>query len=295
VKRSGFRSALVCAAGLTGSLLAVCFPFVIFSPANFFRQVVIDQLGRSSPDGLVNRLQRFSDIGGPSVINQIGKVIPPLAIACCVLIFFAACCILVWRSTWARVYVGIFIIQCLEIWVAPVYFYHYFAFAAASAVIVGVAAAASFINQMNRATLLAVASVLVILAATAAYRPVPPYRDYSTLRSLATQHKCVWFTDASDSLAINSLSRQLDRGCAMTVDPYGALMDTGAAVDYNPAPVTRESNLTQRRIGQELRASDAAVISTYDQLSFNEENLRYLREEFVVIYQTEGLIFWSRV
>jgi 4-amino-4-deoxy-L-arabinose transferase-like glycosyltransferase len=295
VKRSGLRAALVCAAGLAGSLAAVCLPFFISSPTLFFRQVVSDQLGRSSPDGLLDRFSRFSDIGGFRVINEVGKYIPPLAIAGCVVIIMVACCFLAWRSQWPRLYIGIFIIQCMEIWVAPVYFYHYFAFAAASAVIVAVAAASSITGaHANRATLLVSATVLVTIAAMALYRPVPPYRDYSTLRDLAAEHKCVWFAAASDAVAIDSLSRQLHRGCVMTVDSYGAAMNTGAAVDYNSAPVKRESAFIQRRIAQELRTSDAAVTSKPNQSAFNDENLRYLRDEFVAVYETERLVFWSR-
>jgi hypothetical protein len=297
--KRGFRSGCVFAAGLAGSLAILWLPFAILSSRNFARQIFFDQLGRSGPDGFMDRLLRFAEIGGYGVITAVGNVLPPLAIASCVVVFATIACLAAWALIWPRLYIGLLLVQIAEIMAAPVFYYHYFAFPAAMIAVV-VAAAGERLSKYSRGTratsIVASAIMLVALAVMAAYRPTPPYRDFGPLRRLAAQHTCVWFERASHAVASDALSRQLDRECAMTVDPYAVLMDSGIAVAYDSDTVRREDIATQRRIGTELRRSDAAVTqNNLEQSVLNEENARMLREQFVAIYHDNSLTFWSRI
>jgi alpha-1,2-mannosyltransferase len=291
----GVRPAGLHAAGIASGMAMLCLPFIIISPTDFFHQVVVDQLGRSSPDSLTDRLVRFTEIGGFRVIDLVGKVVPPLAVTLCVLAMLSACCIVAWRFTWARIYIGIFLLQATLIAAAPVYFYYYYAFPASMAVIILGAAGARLNNRgTNWATRIGAALLLLVVAATALYRPTAGERDYFPLRRFAAEHQCVWFERASEAIAADALSRQLERRCLMTVDPYAVLMHSGMAVDYNSTISKRESASLQLRIISELERSDAAITFDPSEWSLSEETASFLRQEFVAVARSQGLTYWSR-
>jgi alpha-1,2-mannosyltransferase len=292
LRTRGFKPGSFYAAGVTSGMAIICLPFIIVSPTNFFHQVVADQLGRSSPGGLTDHSLRFTDIGGFRVVDLASKVVNPLAIAFFVLVALSACCFLAWKSSWARIYIFIFLVQSTLIAAAPVYFYYYFAFMAPMTAIIVSAAGARLSNR--RTNWIPAALILLIVAATALHRPYDGPRDYSDVRRFAGEHQCVWFERASEAIAADALSRQLDRRCWMTVDPYAVLIASGMAVDYDSTISKRESGSLQSRIRMELERSDAAITFNPSEWSLSEETAGLLRGEFVAVASIQGLTLWSR-
>ncbi len=291
----GVRPASLYATGVANGMAIICLPFIIISPVDFFHHVVVDQLERSSPDGITGRILRFTEIGGFRVIYLASKVVPSLAVAFLVLLALSACCALAWKSTWPRIYILILALQIGLIAAAPVYFYYYFAFLAPMIVIIVSAAGAWLTNRSARWTTWILATlVLLIIAATALYRPYDGRRDYSDVWRFAAEHQCVWFERASDAIAADALSRQLDRRCWMTVDTYAVLIASGTGVDYNSTISERESGSLQGRIRTELSLSDAAVTFDPSKWSLSDETASYLHGEFIAVARSQGLTFWVR-
>jgi len=272
----------------------ICLPLVVHAPMSFVQQVFLNQLGRASPDSLLARLLRFTDIGGLGVVRQLST--PILAVAAvAALCSIAVCCYFAWKLPWARLYVVILTLQLLEITVAPVYYYHYFAFAAAAMAITFGAAGASLRPEGTNALMRFGGGVtLSLLGLASIYHPAATHDEYSRLKDFVNQHQCVWFSTASYAITADVLSRQIDRGCPMTVDTYGILLNTGSEVSYDSTVEKEGSIVLQQRIAHEFRTSDAVVIRNLGAAGLSDFTRRLLQEEFVLVGERGGLMLWSR-
>jgi 4-amino-4-deoxy-L-arabinose transferase-like glycosyltransferase len=235
LRRRGVRAAgLFLAAGAVAAAL-VCLPFFVAAPGTMPRMVVLDQLGR--PDNAVAAGARLAGVLGR--VHATSGVLGPAAVALALVLLavLLAAAVSVYRACPAlRVWVVLLGAQVMLLLAGPAYYDHYATFAApALTIVVGVAAGLAWHRARGRipslapavagACVVALAAVVVLGLAQPEGRVVPGAQVHRAVASVG----CVRADSVAALAEANVLSRDLDRGCPVTVDLTGLTYDQPGA------------------------------------------------------------------
>lgn len=225
---------------LTGAVIsatAVCVPFFAAAPAAMIREVVLDQLGRSR-GGSPSPVRRLATSVGSTDLH----LPPPWAavlgfhtLGLLLILVVSTCGVAALTVRGARLYPLVAAAAGVVLLASPSFFLHYAALAAPWVVLtvaVGAARMLSFVRTMPLravlASLLIVASAALGLRTTQLSRASAPI-PVSVLRPAAQRIAgCVQSDDPQILAALDVLSRNLHRGCAVWPDVTGATYDRDA-------------------------------------------------------------------
>jgi alpha-1,2-mannosyltransferase len=268
LRRRGAHAAGLFVAGASVAAAMVCLPFFLAAPGTMLRMVVLDQLGR--PDNAVTTWARLAGILGRSHASSAALGPAAVALALVLLTVVLAAAASAYRARPAlRVWVVLLGVQMTLLLAGPAYYDHYATFAApALTIVVGVAAGLAWHAVRGRvpglapavagAVVVAVAAVAMAGLAQPEGRAVPGAQVHRAVASVG----CV----RADSVAVlaeaNVLSRDLDRGCPVTVDLTGLTYDQPGArlVDGRPGASRRGDVVWQRYLRHYLAAPDAVLL-----------------------------------
>lgn len=246
---------------------AVCLPFFVTAPGTMLRMVVLDQLGR--PNNAVATWSRLSGVAGEyhAASSVPGGAAGALVILTLAVVVGAAVAV-VRAAPGLRVWVVLLGAQATLLLVGPAYYDHYATFAApALAVVIGAAAGLAWHAARARVPTLAPAVAglgLVALAVVGAGgmahregRAVPGAQVHRVVASV----RCVRADSVAALALTNVLSRDLDRGCPVTVDVTGLSYDQrGARLGDGRPGATRRANPAWQRYLRRYLAGPGAVL-----------------------------------
>lgn len=220
--------------GAAAAAVVICLPFFLASPSAMIRQVLLDQLGRprSSSPSLIKRMAIY--LGSTNLhlshpwagllsINKLGVLLMVVVLACAVAALTVRGARLFPLATAASAVVLI---------ASPSFFLHYGALAAPWVVLTVAIGAARLLSLVPSVPARASLAALLILAAAAlglrsmqlsrASVPFPA----AALRPAAQQVTgCIESDDPQFLVALDVLSRDLDRGCIVWPDVSGYTYD----------------------------------------------------------------------
>jgi hypothetical protein len=296
----GARTALAWTGGLFVGFATVAGPWILASPAGFWRQAVHDQLFPGAMTTTTEQFRRFADLarlgsyGLPATIE--------VMIATCVVVAVATASSSAWWQPEARLAALLTPVLCFVVAAAPLYRFGQFTIAPTLIIVL----ATSLHRLVPRPWRLriapwlaaAVAWAMVGLALAAVHDVVPRSSDLDRLRAFAAgpHPRCVWFETASEAVAANALTPQLERGCPVPVDRLAVFRA------QNPTPRLRDalhearhSTTFQLVLVTELRAADAAVIPTDDDEGILGDDTREaIPRTFRRVRAYETVSFWIR-
>jgi hypothetical protein len=259
----GWRAAAAWLSSAAAAAAAVLAPFVLADPGELVEQLGQGQLDRGRDIGVVQHLQRFSDLA------RLGRYELPMVVdimlATCVLVSIIAVVLLAWWQPEAQLAVLLMCLTFAVVAVWPAYDVNRFAVAAPMLVIATAAAAHRLVpdpaRSVVRHALVPLLGLLVAtMAVTAVHDAVPRQPDPAVLRSFAARHRCVWFDTASLAIAADALTRLIDDGCPVPVDRYADLADLGVTAAFDDVWRARRTRVLQTRLIKELGIADAAVL-----------------------------------
>lgn len=264
-RRSGIRFAI----GATAAAAAIYLPFLLASPAALIREVVLDQLGRpriaSAPP-----LNRLSTLLGALPLHlppPWSFLLSPNKVGVLLLLGMVACCAATLTMRGARLFPLAALAGTAVLLISPSFFLHYGALTAPWVVLtvaIGVPRLLSAVRSVPRRALLAglVAVVLVALnlREVEVARPSSPI-PVSVLGPAAQQVQgCVQADDPQTLAALDVLTRDLERGCALWPDVTGATYDRDAVrVAGRPLP-RRLDDVWQNDVTRYLLSGNAVII-----------------------------------
>lgn len=263
----GWRTAAgwLASAAVTAGALVV--PSALAGPREFVEQVGRGQLDRSGDIGMVQHLQRFSDL------VRLGGYELPMAIdimlATCVVVTVIAVALIAWWQPETQLIVLLMGLQCLMVAASPAYAPHRFALAAPTIAIATAAALHRLVPEPGRGRArYAVNPALVLMLAglslTAVHNVVPRPPDLAPLRAFAASHRCVWFDTASLAIAADKLTDLVEAECPAPVDRYADLADIGIRAAFDDVWRARAAGEVQAQLIKEIAVSDAAVLAEDD-------------------------------
>ncbi|MGN6744501.1 MAG: hypothetical protein ACTHJL_14580, partial [Amnibacterium sp.] len=217
--------------GAGAALAAAYVPFLIADPASTVRQVLIDQLGR--PRVHVTVLQRIDAItGAPTLPAVPGALVSPTDLLGLVLL--AALGVAAWTA-WRRgerMWVVLLVAGVAVLEASPSWFLRYAALTApVIALIVGLAVA-TLLGRVRRALRPAGALAALVIVGALSWQgdtatvAVPEPLDLAP--AVAAIPGCVLADDPATLAALGVLSRDLESGCRVRVDPTGYTYDRDA-------------------------------------------------------------------
>lgn len=233
-------------AGAVGALLVVIGPFFALAPAPMWRMVITDQLGRQNlGTPLTYRLRALTSLDGVTKFGAAGSaLLGVVALLVIVVIARAA-----WRTPACRLFVVLAVIQVLVLLAGPSYFSYYAAYPSAAFALV-LAAGANGHSSPGRKSLARLAAAAVVAAAAASnalgvatgHTVVSHYFPGAQLASAVKGVRCVVADAPMALIELNSLSRDLARGCPNWVDVTGRTYDAdaGHGTTYTPRPRNRK-------------------------------------------------------
>ncbi len=228
VVRRLWRDAAAIALGAAGAVVAVCLPFFAAAPGRMWQMIVVYQLNRDRTAG--NPWHRLSAIIGLGLHARFAG--PGLPVIAALLIVLA---VLVVAAAWvprARLCVLLTASLTVLLVAGPSWFLHYPGLAAgplAVALGAGIGVAIDRVGRRWRwATVVATGLVAVTLAIAAAPlltlrlgRPFPSFELRTAISARQPPATCVVADDPTALIALNVLSRDLDRGCTFVADLGG--------------------------------------------------------------------------
>ncbi|WP_425956757.1 hypothetical protein [Xylanimonas sp. McL0601] len=252
--RLGPRSALRAASGAFAAALVVMGPFAVLAGGKFWRDVVVDQLGR--PRAPVSAAARLAGLTGTSTSALPGAAV--VALAGVVSVALIGCSIITWRARRGRLWVVLLGVQVAVLVLSPSYFTHYAALAAPSLVLV-VASAVASAPRLSRASIAVAACAGLACATVSALSPSAVPFPAQTVRALLPTAGCVRSDSPGALVLLDLLSRELKSGCTVLVDLSGISYDRRGR--SATGPVSRRSNrLYQEEAVDYLASGSSAVL-----------------------------------
>jgi len=244
----GLRSALAATAGAVLAAVLVIGPFLVLAPEDFWRMVVLDQVGR--PELTIGPVQRLNDIFG---LYQFGgreaEAAGQLAVPAAVTLALGAVLLVALGAAVGdragRLYAFCLVAALATLLAGPSWFAHYPTLAIGPmALVLGVAvgrlnAVAGRVGRFVMAVLVAglVAAGAVAQLGQPEGRPFPVE---TVTRALADRPGCVTTDNPVALILTDTLRRDLRRGCPLVVDLSGYVYDIlrahGGAADREDNP-----------------------------------------------------------
>lgn len=225
----GLRRAGWLTLGVAGAGTVVCLPFLLAAPRLMWRYVVTDQLARGASTPLSTRLP---DLAGWNVFADQHRPWVPLAVAV-VIGFVVGCAVVAWSVTSLRLVVLLLAALTALLLSTPTWFPHYAGLLAGPSAIVagaGVARLLSLCSRTGAWLRLAVCGLLSLALLPYAGQLTQaefgrPFRSEQVSGIVATRPGCVTADDPSTLIALDVLSRNLSRDCALILDLGGYSYD----------------------------------------------------------------------
>jgi hypothetical protein len=263
------RSAVRFAIGAAVGALALYGPFLVASPAALLRQVVLDQLGRPRMTGMTIQ-KRLSSLLGAVPLHLTrpwSALLTPNKVGLVLLVGLLACTLAALTVRGARLHPLAALAGVAVLLASPSYFLHYGALTAPWIVLTVAIGAARMLSSVRRVPLrglLAVALLVPVVAlnlrAVDVARPSAPI-PAAALRPAALQVRgCLMADDQQVLAALDVLSRDLERHCALWPDVTGYTYDRDAVRAHGrPVPRT-ENDVWQDDVTRYLLSGDAVIV-----------------------------------
>ncbi|MDQ1530641.1 MAG: alpha,2-mannosyltransferase, partial [Microbacteriaceae bacterium] len=258
----GGRLRVIVAAAVT---VVVCYlPFFLAAPVDSFRQIVLDQLGRTGHLSVADRFASLLGVDGVGPFSTIPRLKPADAVTLAAL-GLGALLVIAFADRRAWVLIALLVANVLVVMQAPSFFEHYAALTAAPLVLVIGVGVGRLVDQLRRrpARIAAVALIVVAIAglnvrrsSERVDRPVP----VAALQAAAARiHGCI-VSDEPDLLAtMGVLTRDLDRGCPLEPDMSGISFDPAGQVPGKPDLGRTKNPVYQGLVLRYLRSGDAFI------------------------------------
>jgi alpha-1,2-mannosyltransferase len=259
-------------------------PFLGVLP-DLFRMVVLDQLGRARGGGMKHRLLSISGLN--PLQDRVGTQPALVPLAVVVVLGLVAVVVAVRSGERGRVYAALLAANLAMLLGGGPYFGHYAIFVAVPvalllAMLVGRAAAASKARRLawpGVSLAVAVSVGVIALYATTlqaeAGDPFPARR----LAAAVVNRPCVVSDDDTALIAMNTLTRDLRRGCPLMVDVTGLTYDRAAMHLPDGTPVVRRLNPRwQRTIFGYLTSGSATILARPGGAGLSTATMRRIRE-----------------
>ena len=262
---AGIRRAGLLAVGAGVAGVAICVPFLLAAPSQMWRYVVIDQLDRQQ--SRTTSVQRLADMTGIGLVeNRLGDGATPLVIAATVGVgLLAALAGTVLRARLALVLLAALALTLLT---TPSWFPHYAGVLGAPLAVVFGAATYRLLawarqRRLWRAGVVGLLSL--VLVGFAVQLTEAEFGDRFPRKRMAAAVRgtpgCITADDPSVLIAMNVLSRNLRRGCPLSLDLGGYSYDLRPP---GPWPVARERNqLWQRHALDYLSSGTVTIVVRY--------------------------------
>lgn len=254
--RRGGRLLLAALAGAS----AVCLPFFLSAPATMWRFVVTDQLGRA--ESHASLAARLGDITGLRLVDHPAPTTTMLVVG---LVLFLGAAILAWTSPQGRLGVVLLASVTAMLLATPSWFIHYAGAVAGPAAVVVGAAVRPMVGWTvrRRRSRTPVAAAVLLLGLLVMSVPLTglslgtPFPAAQLSRTALALPGCITTDDPTTLIEMNLLTRNLERGCAFTVDLGGYSYDR---VQANARPVPRDHNLRWQRHALRYLATGSATL-----------------------------------
>lgn len=239
----GLRRTRAFLAGVLGTVLLVDGPFFALAPSSMWHLVVLDQLGRHSIVGRVDRLFAMSTLTEIHTMHGAAVIV--------VAALFVGMLIALLRSAWrlnaARLLVACAAVQAVVLVASPSFFYFYLDYLAPSFALV-VAAAAHRVRERSRRRLVSALPAALVVGAAAVtaigvfVKPVGSIEPFPAdeLADSLPHVKCVMAVTPTALIELNTLSRDLANNCPQWVDATGRTY--GVDASRGPHYLTRRHN-----------------------------------------------------
>ncbi|GAA2104035.1 hypothetical protein GCM10009841_21620 [Microlunatus panaciterrae] len=226
LRAAGLRQLLWLTLGAVGAGTVVCLPFFLASPVQMWRYVIVNQVDRARSATPVTA--RLADMTGLGLLKQPLAAWLPLLVGVAVLCFVLAA-VLATHLPEARLAVALLGILSLMLLAVPSWFPHYPGLIAGPAAITVGAATGPLLRRTARwrprAPVLVTAALVVGLTVYAVPlrgarfgHSFPAARLQAAVRTLPG---CITSDDPSTLIELDVLSRNLDRGCHLSLDLGG--------------------------------------------------------------------------
>jgi alpha-1,2-mannosyltransferase len=236
--RRGLAVALSAAIAIT----VVCLPFFLAGPAEMWRMVVLDQIGRDQGADLMLRAAQIVTMGRITG-GSVSFVVVIVALA-----GLAGCCVVAWRAKPFRVVVPLLASMIGLLMASPIFFPHYLgALAVPTAMLAGAVTGVLTAAPERLPWRLGVAIVGCIALAIDAVALFRIQSGESVPVELAGAVQpapgCMTSDDSNNLLALGVVGRNVIRGCDLVVD-LGGYSHEIASDDHVPRPQHRLAALS---------------------------------------------------
>ncbi len=303
-RRHGKRESARFVLGYVAALILTSGPFLILAPHQFVRQVVVDQMERPGSGATIwERLQYLSGLMNHSRLDA-DLTVHGLAVLA--IVGMAGIVVLAWPDPGSRPWMAIGAMELVLVLVAPSFSYHYVDFPAGSVcILAGMAVPqgrrllAGRGRAVGAVAVAAVVALVAVLALSSATGPVGGRTDQPALASFVAHQHCVWTPTASLSIALDVETRQIQRDCPYTTDPYGTILDLskGQVDASNNAVAVTGPRLAvwQDTVRRQLLASSAIVadVETVEQ-GWDLATVALFHRLYVPVGQADGYTLYRR-
>ncbi|PFG39222.1 uncharacterized protein DUF2029 [Georgenia soli] len=248
-------------AGAAGVCVAVCLPFFLAAPSEMVRYVALAQLGRTR--AAAGWAERMAGMVGPLLGRD--PVLRPvhvlLVVGGCAAVALAAWSVR--RDRRAHLFLALLAGAVLTLLASPTTFRHYGALAAVPvSVVLGLAVQRARALQVRgrRPAQVMVAGATAVLLVAAAQSLAPAVRaPFPRALAGAARHVdgCVTADDPTALVLMDTLSRDLARGCRLWVDVSGLTYDPARPTHGTPR---RLDGPWQRQVLGYLSSGEATVV-----------------------------------
>lgn len=216
----GARSGIAVLLAALGTVTAVCLPFFVAAPAQMWRMVVQDQLGRERDSGLLERAAEIATMGRPPAGSLAVVVVVAATLA------LGVACLQAWRIEPLRVASSLLVCTVALLLASPAFFPHYLAILgvpvalASGAMVAGAGPSSSRTWRLVAGSIGGVALAVDVLALTRieSGEGVP-----ATALNAVVQPApgCLTADDPNTLLALGVVGRNIGRRCELVVDLGG--------------------------------------------------------------------------
>jgi alpha-1,2-mannosyltransferase len=236
---AGVRRAGAFTAGAAIAGVVVCLPFLLAAPTQMWRQVVRSQFGRDEANR--SNLERLADITGLIPIwNRFGEAATWVVVGASILVVIAA--IVALRVAQTRLAVVLLAALAVLLMSTPTWFGHYAGLSAGVLAITLGAAAAAALRAVSHPVwrpLVAGLGGIALVAAAAQLSQVEFGERFPARRvaaSVGPLPGCITADDPGVLLRMNTLSRNLRRGCPLVLDLGGHSYEPGGLLPRQRDP-----------------------------------------------------------
>ena len=262
----GLRSAVAATLGGVHAAVGVLGPFVLGAGREFWRMVVLDQVGR--PELTIGPLQRLNDILGLYQLGgrqaeAFGQLAVPVGVTVALAAVLLVALVAAVRDRAGRLYAFCLIAALATLLAGPSWFAHYPVLAIGPmALVVGVAFGrlTAVAGRLGRV----VAALLVagLLAAGTVWQlgqpQGAPFPVSEAKQALKDRKGCVTTDNPVSLILTDTLRRNLERGCPLVVDLSGYLYDILRS--QGGEPVREDNPAFQRELIRYLGSGHTTVL-----------------------------------